>query len=328
MLSKKWNAEELKRAESKWILRLDQNQIEAVREREESLTLDKLTSRIETLLYDGPGICLLKNAPINTENDAKEFLYALGQSLGYVVSQTKNDERVVSVEDAGGDVSKPTQRGHKTGSKLPYHVDRTDVIVLMCIRQAETGGESSLVSSKYAHDVMQKEDPELLKQLKSPLPHDRRGEEGPNESPWDLLPVFSEQKNQLVCRYIRRFYESSQRHPDAPRITSLQYKALDALDKILERDDVHYKMSLEPGDIQIIENHGVLHSREGFRDKSNDGRLLLRLWLATERSPSLPIEYKNLYGDVNTGVVRGGIWINETNLGQPVKTMKEENNAF
>ncbi len=117
-------------------------------------------------------------------------MYSLGRSLGYVVTQNKAKDKIVAVEDAGGDIGQPTQRGHKTGGKLPYHVDRTDVIVLMCIRQAEEGGGSSLASSRYVYEVMQTEKPELLEELTKPIPHDRRGEEERGEAPWDLLRLI------------------------------------------------------------------------------------------------------------------------------------------
>ena len=43
-------------------------------------------------------------------------------------------------------------------------------------------------------------------------------------------------------------------------------------------------MTLEPGDMQWISNHSILHARDGYEDPPDPDqkRLLLRLWLSLE----------------------------------------------
>ena len=46
-----------------------------------------------------------------------------------------------------GDLTDRQTRVYETNAYLPYHTDPTDVVGLLCIRRAKSGGISSLVSS-------------------------------------------------------------------------------------------------------------------------------------------------------------------------------------
>lgn len=269
---------------------------------------ERITSRILEILYDGPGVVLLTGAPTDDEDRAVAWLWNLGVSLGVPVPQTRDGDMIGRVEDAGAHADNPTHRGHQTAAELPFHADRTDVIALMCIRRSARGGGSRLASAQRLYDVLADEYPALLETLLQPMPHDRRGEEGRGEAGWCLLPVFSGNDGRMVCRYIRRFIESSQRHADAPRLSRQQLAAMDALDELLKRADIVANMDLEPGQVQLVENHKILHSRAAFEDSGEQRRLLLRLWLSTSRSPALPEEFLPIYGSTRPGVVRGGVW--------------------
>lgn len=67
-------------------------------------------------------------------------------------------------------------------------------------------------------------------------------------------------------------------------------------------------MELRAGDLQLINNFHILHARTAFTDGGGHGRLLLRLWLAFEGSPALPDSFAPLYGAVEAGSYRGGVW--------------------
>jgi hypothetical protein len=42
-------------------------------------------------------------------------------------------------------------------------------------------------------------------------------------------------------------------------------------------------MNFEPGDVQLISNHTVVHARTAYEDAPESERHLLRLWLSLER---------------------------------------------
>ncbi|WP_157849878.1 MULTISPECIES: TauD/TfdA family dioxygenase [Streptomyces] len=276
---------------------------------------------------DGPGAVVVTGFPVAGEDprEAEMAYWLLGLLLGRPVSQSRKGDLLGRVEDRGADIASPVQRGYESSAELPFHVDRTDVIGLLCIRPAHSGGLSRLASSKTVHDLLFEEHPELLAELYEPFPNDRRGEEQPGEQPWSGIPVFSRTDGHFAMRYVRRFITGSQRHDSAPRLTEAQLAAMDAIDEILGRPGVALDMELREGDLQLINNFSILHARTAFTgDGGGRNRLLLRLWLAFSGSPALPEGYASLYGATAAGSYRGGVWPTGTvpaDLGRPTSQL-------
>ena len=67
-------------------------------------------------------------------------------------------------------------------------------------------------------------------------------------------------------------------------------------------------MQLEPGDLQFVYNHGLLHDRTGFEDwpAPEDRRHLLRLWLSIPGDRPLAAVFNERYGSIEPGA-RGGV---------------------
>jgi TfdA family taurine catabolism dioxygenase TauD len=68
-------------------------------------------------------------------------------------------------------------------------------------------------------------------------------------------------------------------------------------------------MSLEPGDMQFLNNHVIYHARTAFTDGESEAesRLLYRLWLSMPNSRALPEGHEVLWGRIEAGSLRGGI---------------------
>ena len=68
-------------------------------------------------------------------------------------------------------------------------------------------------------------------------------------------------------------------------------------------------MYLQPGDMQLLNNHVTLHSRTEFTDHDDVAlrRTLIRLWLAPPDWGQLPPSWGPAYRSVKSGAVRGGI---------------------
>ena len=64
----------------------------------------------------------------------------------------------------------------------------------------------------------------------------------------------------------------------------LQIEAMKLLESTAARDDLRMDYDLQPGDIQFINNHTILHARGAFEDweEEQDGgkRHLLRTWIS------------------------------------------------
>ena len=69
-------------------------------------------------------------------------------------------------------------------------------------------------------------------------------------------------------------------------------------------------MELEPGDIQLVHNHTILHDRTAFEDfpEPERKRHLLRLWLAPSTARRLPEVYAERFGSITPGD-RGGVTV-------------------
>ena len=83
---------------------------------------------------------------------------------------------------------------------------------------------------------------------------------------------------------------------------------LDMFDEFANDPDFNMSMQLEPGDMQFVYNHGLLHDRTGFKDWQDieDRRHLLRLWLSAPNDRPLPPVFKERFGSIEIGN-RGGI---------------------
>src|SRR5690606_35740608 len=103
--------------------------------------------------------------------------------------------------------------------------------------------------------------------------------------------------------------QQSQRIPDAPCLTDAQREALELVDKLANSDEFMLDMMFEPGDIQLINNHVLIHGRTAFEDYDEPERRrhLLRLWLSMPNSRPLSPAVAASWHDIRPGAVRGGI---------------------
>jgi hypothetical protein len=83
---------------------------------------------------------------------------------------------------------------------------------------------------------------------------------------------------------------------------------LDLLDELANDPKLNLMMDLEPGDIQLVHNHTILHDRTAFEDfpEPERKRHLLRLWLAPSNARNLPDVYTERFGSITPGD-RGGV---------------------
>lgn len=176
-----------------------------------------------------------------------------------------------------------------------------------------------LASSVTAYNEIAKRRPDLLPSLFEPVAYDRRGENKKGEQEFFTIPVFNWFENHLTCIYHRTYVDSAQRFENAPKLTQGQKEALDLLDELLNDSSIHFEMELEPGDLQFVYNHNLLHDRNAYTDWPNlkDRRHLFRLWLSLPNDRPLPPVFSQRYGKLTIGN-RGGIFTEETTLHAPI----------
>lgn len=96
-----------------------------------------------------------------------------------------------------------------------------------------------------------------------PPPHKQIPE---GKQPYFLIPVFNYHAGYLSVNFSRNYFELSQRHPDVPRLGPEHIRALDLFEELAASPELAMHAVLEPGDIQLLNNHTTLHHRSAFTD--------------------------------------------------------------
>lgn len=261
---------------------------------------DLLLRTLRKDLFDGRGFALLRGFPVAELSPLQRCLgyFGIGSHFGSATSQNAKGHAVGHVCDLGVDDGKVTGRGYQSNSLLPFHTDSTDIVGLLCVNKAKRGGYSSLVSSVTLYNTMLEQRPDLVRALMGPVYRDRREEIPLGQGPWYVIPVFNFHGGRLFTTYVRSTVRKAQRFPEIPRVSPQLEEAMDLLDAMANDPAHHLKMDFQPGDIQFVCNHFVLHSRTGFEDHPDPARRrhLLRLHLACADGPALPPVYENLRG--------------------------------
>jgi hypothetical protein len=285
----------------------------------ETFRLPSLAGRLSGILQEllhGRGFVLLRGFEVagrSIEDSAIAYL-GLGAHFGGFRSQNARGHLLGHVKDLGLDIRDPKVRYYQTSRELEFHTDSCDIVGLLCLKTARSGGGSRIVSSVTLHDRLLAEAPELWRALFNPMPTDRRGEVPPGMLPWFEIPVFNWHEGALSTIYSGQYIRSAQGNfPAARRLTATETAALDRLDALAA--ELSLEMEFRPGDMQFIHNHQILHSRTDFEDwpEPERRRHLLRLWLAPQGARALPPAYAQRYGDITPGN-RGGIVVQDTVL--------------
>jgi len=286
------------------------------------LTLGPVLENLRAEVLDGRGFVLLRGVPVEGRPIAESATayWGIGTWFGSARSQNAKGHLLGHVYDLGGrSETDPTIRSYATAERQNFHIDRCDVVALLCLRRAKAGGLSAIVSSMTLHNVMAARRPDLLERLYQAFPVDRRGEVPEGKAPFYEAPVFNEHAGYLSVLYSRLHIGSAQRFAEARRLTAEDIEALDMLAELAGDPDLRLDMNFMPGDIQFLHNHTILHARTAYEDwpEVERKRHLLRLWLAPPGARPLPPVFAECYGGLTVGD-RGGIICKGTRLRAPL----------
>jgi hypothetical protein len=336
-----WTGAEMRRREEEWSYRLSAAEIaeiedatRAVRARGLDIaditrddfplpTLGPVLERLRREVVEGRGFVRLRGMPVADRPIAESATayWGVGTWFGKARSQNAKGHLLGHVYDLGQGLSaeNPHIRGYATAERQSFHIDRCDLVALLCLRRAKAGGQSMLVSAMTLHNVMAERRPDLLERLYRPMPVDRRGEVPEGKGPFYEAPVFNEYDGRVSILYSRSHIGWAQRFPEARRLTPEDVEALDMLQELAHDPDLQLGMEFMPGDVQILNNHTMLHARTGYEDwpEPERKRHLLRLWLCPPDGRPLPPVFAECYGGVTIGD-RGGIICKDTRLHAPL----------
>ena len=280
----------------------------------ESFPLPRLAAKLAAVLHElleGRGFVMMRGFPVERHDIATAAIayLGIGRHFGSLRSSNGRGHLLGHVKDVGADIKDGNTRFYQTNRRLEYHTDSADIVGLLCLQTAKSGGESFLASSVTVYNEIRRRRPDLLPAAFLPFSTDRRGEVPAGMAPWFDIPIFNWHAGKLSGIYLRHYIEEAQsRFPAAPRLTQAQVEVMDLIDELVNDPAIHLQMAFERGDMQFLHNHQILHSRNDFENwpEPERQRHLLRLWMAPSSGRPLPQVYAARYGGVEPGD-RGGI---------------------
>jgi len=292
----------------------------------DDVKLPQLASKLRAVrdeIIEGRGLALIRGVPVARYSRLQSAIafWSIGLFVGDPVSQNAKGHLLGHVQDLGGtSLANPKNRGYQTHDGLPFHSDSCDVVALLCLHPSKSGGESTVVSSLAIYNEILRTRPELAAALAEPVYRDRRNEIPEGKDPWFQLPVFNFHDGYLTVSWQGGYIRSAGRFEELPAQSQELKDGLDLFARLAR--ETCYAMDFQPGDIQMLHNHVVVHSRTEFEDYAEPERKrhLLRLWLATPDGRPLSPAYRNRYGHLGPeDRPAGGIVVPGTKFKAPLE---------
>ena len=265
--------------------------------------LNARLAEIRHTIMHGRGVVVVRGVtPERYSEDAFERIYwGFGTHLGVAATQSAQGDRLGYVENKPGDKH---ERGYRSLQELRMHTDSFELVGLMSVRRAESGGVSGMVSSLAIHNEILRTRPELLPALYRGYRY-ASGEARFTSKPiTDLpIPIYTAVDGRVSCIYERLHIDAAAALFGTPLPDDLA-EAMRCFDALAVREDLALRFLLEPGEMMLWHNYTNLHSRTAFEDSPQHRRKLLRLWLnVPDGRPSDPTcrtraeTYERIYRD-------------------------------
>lgn len=255
-------------------------------------TLGGRLARLRETLRSGPGFLLLRGLPRERYalDDLARVYVGLGAHIGHLTAQSYLGELLGHVIDVS-DIE-PGARGYHSGGAQGMHTDTCDVVSLMCVRAARSGGASRIASVGAVHNHLLATRPDLLAQLYEPYVCRRRdhdAELGSGVLVKQVAFFAREADGRLACNVSGDYPRRAVAAGDTV-MSPLKREALEALQGLAASPEFHLDMEIGEGDIQFLNNRVIVHGRLGYEDWPEVARRrhLMRLWLAVPEWPALP----------------------------------------
>jgi Taurine catabolism dioxygenase TauD, TfdA family len=260
--------------------------------------LDDTLAHAFNEIQDGRGLVILRGIPVadHSVDDVSTMFWAIGTHFGRGVSQSARGDVLGLVQDETPPGAEESARGYTSRRELSLHVDLGQIVGLMCVRQARTGGSSQYASGLAIYNEILATRPDLMPVLCRGFPYHRRGEEAPGAAPITpyAIPVFSERDGKISIFFVGEIFNAAFR--DLQR--AFTPEEIDAIDtyRITARK-LQFETRLEAGEAAFVNNYTVMHARSEFEDweEQEKKRLMLRLWLDVEHDARPVIPHIHIY---------------------------------
>jgi len=254
-------------------------------------TLSKKIDRWRDEVRSGRGFQVLRGVPVTRwpQSDAELFFWCFGQHFGTPGAQNPQADLLGHVRDTGE--SPDEVRHYRTRVNINLHCDAADVVGLLCLTKAKHGGQSRIVSSVSVYNELLGRRPDLVDRLYEPFMMDTKGEGGVRYLP--VRPCRFD-AGRLRTFYHTDYFRSAVGFEGESMLPPEARELLDLYNEIADSPDLYVDMDLEPGDVQLLSNHTVLHARTDYEDypEPERRRHLLRLWISLPSRAPLSTRFR------------------------------------
>jgi hypothetical protein len=245
-------------------------------------------ARVRDILDSGRRFSIVDRLPV-AELDGEEatvIYWLLSSMISRPVAQKLDGTMIYDVLDTGQQALPGSGvRPDKTNIEIRFHNDNAyndtppEYVGLLCLRQAQSGGHSRVISFHTVHNALLAGHRRALERLYQPFWFDRQREYGPDEDPIFSAPVF-ENTGELRARFSVHQIGGGYALRGQP-LDSDGEAAIAAMLEICEDDGLSVDFDIEPGQMQFVHNRALGHSRTAFVDHSDQDRKrhLVRLWM-------------------------------------------------
>ena len=238
-------------------------------------------------LLSGRGFVVIDgiDASSHSQEDLKLIYWAIGSVLGEVLPQNREGDRMCKVADLGYDPGDSNVRNSMTSREIGMHTDTVvfadiDIVGMLCVVQARSGGESRLISAAAIYDRLMREAPTALEQLGHDFPIDRRTEYTVDIGPTANAPILFESDSGVRIQHNYKLMVSGAAKIGRA-ITDAEQRAIDKLNDLLNDETLIVEFQLAPGQMVFLSNNRVLHDRNRWVDDPDPQhkRHLERMWI-------------------------------------------------
>lgn len=252
---------------------------------------------LNTELQQGRGFILLRGLPVDryTEEELGAIFWGIGAHFGIGQAQSSKGDRLGHVIDrSGADSDTRHMRNYELGGNLRMHTDlNNDVVGLLMFQHAKSGGESRIASSMAIHNVILEEHPDYLAPLyRGYYFHVLGGDRVTDSQLSDhRIPIFVDHGDTVSCHYNPSPIDRAVARAGV-QLTDTEAEAVRFVAEAAARPGLYLDMALQPGDIQLLNNHVIMHGRTDYEDhpEAERRRHLLRLWLRCPHARKQPPE--------------------------------------
>jgi hypothetical protein len=225
-----------------------------------------------------------------TDDQMTRIYFGLGSYIGTPMTQSYLGDILGHVMDVSD--YEPKSRGYRKGGGQLMHTDSCDIIGLMCLKSAISGGESRISSALAVYNEMLEKHPDLLEILEEGLYLKRTDEDGRRATRTfseHRVPFFYEENGQVTC-YLPTGYARLAEKSGKCDYSEKESEALYRVRKVSASPELYLDMGFKEGDIQFLNNRMMVHGRTDYQDAKelHDRRHLLRLWLQVKQWPPMP----------------------------------------